>query len=128
MAGVYNFVVRQGSDKTLSLIYEDKNGLVDLTSKTAAMQLRKEVNSSDVLDFLSTENGRITFEETTKNGETKLSKINLIFPNSVSSQYKFKECVYDLEIYTDMGGGETHVKRLIEGKIFISFEVTRIEF
>lgn len=39
MAAVKNFTLDQGSDKTVSFVLSDKNGPLDLTGYSAAMQL-----------------------------------------------------------------------------------------
>ena len=50
MAAVKNFTLDQGSDKTVSFILSDKNGPLDLTGYSAAMQLRRYAFSEEAID------------------------------------------------------------------------------
>ena len=114
MVGTYNITILQGSDKTISLVLKDDSGVViNLSGYTAAMQVRTSPKSTVLLDELTTENSRIVI--------TPLSgKIDLVFPNLVSSEYGFVKAVYDLELYKS-----GIVSRLIEGSFFVSLEVTK---
>ena len=114
MVGVYNIEILQGSDKTISIILKDDNGdVINLTGYTSAMQVRSNVRNETVLDELTTENSRIII--------TALSgKLELIFPNTITSDYSFVKAVYDLELYS---GGL--VSRVLEGEFLVNLEVTR---
>ena len=107
-------MILQGSDKTISLVIKDSDGVVvNLTGYTAAMQVRRNVKSTDVYDSLTTENGRIVI--------TPLEgKVDLVFPNATTSVYDFTRAVYDLELYI----GDV-VTRILEGTFVVSLEVTR---
>jgi hypothetical protein len=114
MVGTYNITILQGSDKTISLVLKDDDGVViNLTGYTAAMQVRTSPKSTILLDELTTENSRIVIVPLE-------GKISLVFPNGVSSEYGFVKAVYDLELYKD-----DIVSRLIEGSFFVSLEVTK---
>jgi len=63
MAAVKNFTLDQGSDKTVSFILSDKNGPLDLTGYSAAMQLRRYAFSEEAIDTLTTCNGRLLLDE-----------------------------------------------------------------
>jgi hypothetical protein len=89
---------------------------VNLTGCTARMQIRKSVNDTSILDTLTTENGKIVFEDA-GNGKLKIE-----IPASVSTAYTFNSGVYDLEIVFPSTG---RVVRLIEGCVSANPEVTR---
>jgi hypothetical protein len=114
MVGTYNITILQGSDKTISLVLKDDDGVViNLTGYTAAMHVRTNPKSAVLLDELTTENSRIVITGVS-------GKIDLKFPNVVTSEYGFVKAVYDLELYS---GGV--VSRVIEGSFLVSLEVTR---
>lgn len=89
---------------------------VNLTGCTARMQIRKNVNDSVILDTLTTENGKLVFEDA-GNG-----KLRIEIPADVSTAYPFNSGVFDLEIVFPITG---RVVRLIEGCISANPEVTR---
>lgn len=114
-AAVYNFVLEQGTDKELSLIWKDSVGTpVDLTGYTARMQMRPSKSSETVLLDLSTENGLIQLGGVT-------GAISLIFTEALTNTLT-RSGVYDLELNSG-----NKVTRLIEGEITLSKGVTRDE-
>jgi hypothetical protein len=114
MVGTYNMVILQGSDKTISLTIKDSaSSVVDLTGYTAGMHVRRNVRSDVLLDSLHSSTDRISI--------TPLEgKIDLVFPNEVTSAYDFTKAVYDLELYSGV-----IVARILEGTFTVSPEVTR---
>jgi hypothetical protein len=66
------------------------NTPVDFTGYTARMQIREKVTSEVVLHELTTENGGIVFDNTTKT-------ITLNIPADTTAQFKFTQAVYGLE-------------------------------
>ena len=112
-AAVYTFAIEQGADYDKPLVWRDSTGNpVNLTGYTARMQLRPSVSSDTVLLDLTTENGGITLGGAT-------GEITLHFTESNTSPL-VKGGVYDLEMII---GGK--VKRLVQGSITVSREVTR---
>lgn len=110
-AGWYKIVAEQGADYAEVITWKDSAGtLVDLSGRTAKMQVRKSKSDSSVALELSTENGRITLTTT----------INLAVPATVTSTLVPDVYAYDLEIYSQ---GST--VRLLEGTFTVSGEVTR---
>lgn len=87
---------------------------VDLTGYTARMQIRDTVNSTTVLEELTTENGGITITAAT-------GKIELLLDATETAAIDWFEGVYDLELIA--AGGE--VDRIISGTVVVSDEVTR---
>lgn len=116
MSNEYNITVLQGSDKTINIVVKsDGTTPDDLTGYTAKMQVRETPTDETVLDELTTENGRITI--TAIEG-----KIELIFPNTTTTNYDFENAVYDLEL---MVGTPVVVNRLLQGSFTVDYEVTR---
>lgn len=87
---------------------------VDLTGCTAAMQIRAEIDSVDVLADLTTDNGGITLGGTA-------GTIDLYISAADTALFDWEDGVYDLEI--TFGNGD--VLRKISGSASVSPEVTR---
>ena len=79
----------------------------------AKMQLRPYPKSSQVYDELTTENERITLDES--------GKITVKFPAAVTAEYKFDKAVYDLYVMSPDG----HTYRIVEGIITARQGVTK---
>lgn len=57
----YDFSIPQGTDLSVPFLLKDSEGApVRLEGFSVRMQLRRFVTASDVIDELSTENGRVT--------------------------------------------------------------------
>jgi hypothetical protein len=109
--------IDQGSDFVKSLTWKAGDPTpvpVDITGFTARMQLRQTVTSSTVLLELTTENGGITLGGV-------LGTINIAATAVQTAALTQKSAVYDLEMVYPGGA----VRRLIEGTVTISPEVTR---
>lgn len=88
---------------------------VNLTDCTLRMQMRKTVNDTNVLDTLTTENGKLEISNAVE------GKIKIKIEPAVSSAYTFERGVYDLEVvFPDLS-----VYRIIEGAVTTVPEVTR---
>jgi len=113
-AGVYNFSIEQGTTFRRVLTLRDADGnLINLTSHTARMQIRQEIESTQVMLSLTTSNGRITLGGV--NGTVTL------FISDADTAALSSDGVYDLEIVS--GSGE--VTRILKGKVRLDQEVTR---
>ena len=112
-AGIYNFVMDQGSTFTLQMVYQNGAGTpINLTGYTAKMQLRLQYGDPVAALTLTTENGGITI-----NGPT--GTINLLATDEQTLTLDPTFYVYDLDIIT---GGT--IERLIQGQITVRPEVT----
>lgn len=112
----YAIKLNQGSTYTLPLILKDGEGaLIDLSGYSAAMQIRIVPEAEEVIDELSTDNGRIVIDA--ENG-----KLTLSFPHAVTETYPAGQFFYDIEIVS----ADDEVTRILQGRIFISAEVTRV--
>lgn len=109
-----DFVIKQGSEWAVELVLKDDTGtVINLTSYTAKMQIRKEKSkTSQLYDDLTSENTRIVI--------TPLEgKLLLKIPSTVSDDYRFTRAFYDVEIVTG-----ALVTRVLEGEIEINKNVT----
>tara|TARA_R110000868_G_scaffold215932_1_gene466071 strand:- start:1030 stop:1386 length:357 start_codon:yes stop_codon:yes gene_type:complete len=116
-AGIYNATIDQGSDWSVTITYTDSAGdAINLTSYTAAMQLRQNYNSEEADLTLSTTAGSIVITGATG---TVVVSITAAQTGSLSSDFY----VYDLELTSP----EDVVTRLIQGQLTVAAEVTRVE-
>jgi hypothetical protein len=84
-----------------------------LSGITARMQIRAKLNSSSVLDELTTENGKIVLDNATKT-------ITLLVSATDTAAYTFSSAVYSLEVISGV-----IVTPLIYGNITLDKEITR---
>ena len=114
-AGELDLLIEQGATFQKKLIWQDADGNpIDITNYTGRMQVRESKDATVILVELTTVNGRITIGGA--NGE-----IDLEIDATTTAALTFSSAVYDLEL-EDTGG---IVTRLVEGKVKLSFEVTR---
>ena len=86
---------------------------MDLNGYTARMQVRPYVRSEKILDTLTTENGRLSTD--------KYGLLHVSFPAEVTTEYKFDQGVFDIEIIDPSG----RVLRVAQGRLYLNQEVTR---
>ena len=110
-AGTYNLVIDQGSDFALDLVIKQSGSALNLTNYTGRAQLRTSVTASSA---------SATFTVTKTNAAGGALKMEL--SASTSSSLAAGQYVYDLEIFTS---GDAIVKRIIQGEVTITPEVTR---
>lgn len=114
-AGNYDFQFNQGTDYNVPIKLSDAEGnALDLTGFKARMQIRRFSWSPDVVDDLSSENGRIDIN-------AQDGMLTLHFSNEKTSAFPVADLVYDLELVSADG----KVSRIMEGAVTISAEVTR---
>lgn len=111
--GIYNFTIHQGSDFDKAMTISDEGGVVNLTGYTAALQIRSEAVSAEVMADLTTENGLITL-----GGEdgTVLWEI----PAATTAEMT-TDGVYDFDLIDPSGKIHTYLK----GVVRVEPEVTR---
>lgn len=113
-AGKLDLTIEQGATFRHVLYWTDAaDQPVNITGYTARMHIREHVTSTTALLQLTTENGRITLVGAE-------GKITLFLTAVDSAAITWSRGVYDLEL---VNGSE--VTRLVQGKVFISKEVTR---
>lgn len=114
-AGTYNFTCEQGAHFERTVTVKNSDGTAtNLTGYTARMQVRKDVDSSEILVELTSANGRIVI--------TPLTGVLTLIIDSVTTAALIKSGVYDLEIVETATG---KVTRVIEGQFFLKKNVTR---
>ena len=133
-AGIYDFTIEQGSTVDFEVNYKDSNGNpIDLTGCWGAMQIKSNYADNKPTTY-------VTLTTDLRPDKTGLSFNGSISKNPVpptsgsigvyisacsSSLLNFNNAKYDLEIYS--GDPECPVVlRLLEGKVRLNKEVTRI--
>ena len=130
-AGRYDFTIEQGATLAFTLDYVDANNdPIDLTDYQARMQIRPFIGSDDVYLTLSSSlgPGGTGINMRGLEGTTPPSSGSMgVYLSAVSSSMLDWEgpSNYDLEISSGSGASE-YVVRLIEGRVKLSKEVTRI--
>lgn len=110
MAVTSNLILDQGSDFTVTVNYNDQDGLPkNLTGYSARSQMRKSYYSTSATNFTANISDPI-------NGEITLS-----LSSNVSANVKAGRYVYDLEVVSNANV----VIRVVEGIITVMPEVTR---
>lgn len=113
----YDFSIPQGTDLSVPFRLKDGEGTpIRLEGFSVRMQLRRFVSAEDVIDKLSTDNGRISVD-------VEEGMFTLSFPNEVTKSLPSGQLVYDIELVSPDG----HVTRIVEGRIRVTAEVTRGE-
>lgn len=112
-AGIYNFIMDQGSTYTVQMVYQNGAGSpIDLTGYTAKMQLRLQYGDPVAAMTLSTENGGISIDGPT-------GTINIVATDEQTLVLEPTFYVYDL----DLINGPV-ITRLVQGQITVRPEVT----
>jgi hypothetical protein len=118
MAVAYNVEIDQGADWFLNVNYDNPNGTpVNITSYTAALQIRSLPSSAEAVLTLTTANGGITITGST----------GLVAIHATATQTRAIDegsYYYDLEI-TSPATPTAVVTRLVQGQAIVSAEVTR---
>lgn len=112
--GQYDILAPQGATFSETYTYKVNGALVDLTSYTARMQVRKTPSSDVKLLDLTTENSGITLGGVA--GTITVGASATAMAAVPSGKYR-----YDLEVVSSGGV----VTRLLEGVFVVSPEVTR---
>ena len=114
MAGSFDFTIEQGATFNLVMTWKIDNVPVNLTNWTARLQARVDVEDTEVVLNLTTENGGITLGGA-------LGTITLNQTAIQTALLQTGSFVYDLELISSVSS----VTRLLQGELTISAEVTR---
>lgn len=127
-AAIYNITIEQGANYMLDFLLTNSLGApINLTGRTARMQVRETLTSKTPLLNLTTENSGITLGGqsgrvllTATSEQTRTIKYN---PALLSWQdgKEGANYIYDLEVI----GPNAKVRRLLQGSVFFVPEVTR---
>ena len=130
-AGIYNFIIEQGTTVYFRIDYKDSNNApVDLTDFHARMQIRNAPGGNITYAILSSSLAPCGtgLDLMPKSGSDILPKssgsIGVYISAVSTSLFTFDKAFYDLEIVSGSGACQ-YVTRLIQGKIKLSKEVTR---
>lgn len=117
MTAKYDFKLNQGTDLTVPFCLSDESGEpCNLLGFTAQMQLRVNTASGKLVDTLTSENGGISIDP-------EKGVLSLAFKHEKTSQYPATCLAYDIELVST----DNNITRIVEGKITVSPEVTRVE-
>jgi hypothetical protein len=124
-AGKYSFIIEQGATTNFQINWNDESGsAVDLSGYQARMQIRPQVEGSDIILSLSSslKPDGTGIHLSGSNGTTPVQSgsIGIYISAHSSSLLNFGEAFYDLEL--ENGNAVT---RLLEGKVKLSKNVTR---
>ena len=113
-AGTLDFTIEQGATFNLLLTWKINDVPVNLTNWTARLQARVDVEDTETVLTLTTENGGITLGGA-------LGTISLDRTAAQTTLLPAGTYVYDLELVAS----NATVTRLVQGELDISAEVTR---
>jgi hypothetical protein len=113
-AGTLDFTIEQGATFNLLLTWKINDVAVNLTGYTARLAARVDVEDTETVLTLTTENGGITLGGA-------LGTISLDRTATQTALLPAGTYVYDLELISGVGA----VTRLVQGELDISAEVTR---
>ena len=113
--GIHNITARQGSRFKLRFNIATNSNGIDLSSYTAAMQVRKSVTSSTKLLDLTSGSG-IQLNAGSINGDVLIT-----VSGSTMAGLPAGTWVYDIELTDSSGNPEA----VLEGKFIVKAEVTR---
>jgi hypothetical protein len=120
IAGTYNMTCDQGSTflRTFVVQYQDEIDPTvfhpyDLAGYTARMHIRRDVESTEILASLTTENGKITIDEA--DGAVVVSM------TAEQTSAITRSGVYDIEIISP----SQEVHKIVRGSFNLNLEVTR---
>ena len=111
-AGTYNFTLEQGTTFARSLTLQENGTAMNLTNYTVASQMRSTHDSSTVVG---------TFVCSVNNATGGIIQMGM--SSSASGAIEEGIYVYDVEITSSGGGG--NVKRILQGTVTVTPEVTR---
>jgi hypothetical protein len=120
-AGKYSFTVEQGTTHQFTLVKSDSNSTpVNLTGYSARMQIRPDYADLSTTVY-TTVSSSIADDGTGLYITPESGSITVLLSAQVTEEFDFDSGVYDLELYSG-----SFVERLIEGKVKVSREVTRV--
>jgi len=124
-AGRYSFIIEQGATTNFQINWNDESGsAVDLSGYHARMQIRPQIEASDVYislsSSLSPDGTGIHLSGSNFVTPVQSGSIGIYISAQSSSLLNFNEAFYDLELVNG-----NVVTRLLEGKVKLSKNVTR---
>jgi len=125
---IYNFTIKRGATKSLSINYLNKDGdIIPLTGYDARMQLRTEPDSPTV--SLSLESEQFTANRSTIQLTRESGSMILYISAADTDALLNDSYFYDIELYTTadpfLKDDSEYVVRLVEGIIVMQYNVTR---
>ena len=117
-AGRYDIKIEQGSTFVLNLTYKDSNDQpLNLSTYQSRMKIKDSHEGSVIA---STESGDAPLNTISIALGSSTNNVVVTITNSATAAFNFDHAVYDIELVSNSGA----VERLIEGRVFLSKEVT----
>jgi hypothetical protein len=108
--------IPQGADWDVAIRYKENNIIVDFSTATAVMQIRKDYDREIILE-LSTADGTISLSD----GSGDTPNVVLHFVSETTSAMTSYEGIYDLEVTLSDGT----IKKFLEGQFELRRQVTK---
>lgn len=116
MTARYDFKLNQGTDLTVPFFLTDESGkALNLSGFSAQMQLRSNSYTGNLVDTLTSENKGIILD-----GD--VGSLTVVFVHEKTEAYPATALVYDIELISP----SNLITRVVEGRIAVSPEVTRV--
>ena len=113
-SNVYDILVDQGATLNRALFLKDSaKRPIDLTDYTARMHIRDSVDSTNIIEILTTENEQIVLDELD-------GRVDILLTPAETAALVAKSYVYDLELESPEGD----VTKIISGKLTVRAEIT----
>jgi hypothetical protein len=113
-SNVYDILVDQGATLNRALFVKDSaKKPIDLTDYTARMHIRDFVDSTNIIEILTTENDQIVLDGLD-------GRVDILLTPSETAALVAKSYVYDLELESPEGD----VTKIISGELTVRAEIT----
>jgi hypothetical protein len=111
---VFDILVDQGATLNRALFLKDSaKRPIDLSEYTARMHIRDSVDSTNIIEVLTTENDQIVLDELD-------GRVDILLTPAETAALAEKSYVYDLELESPEGD----VTKIISGKLTVRSEIT----
>jgi len=113
-SNVYDILVDQGATLNRALFLKNSaKRPINLTGFSARMHIRNSINSSIIVEILTTDNEQITIDEPT-------GRIDIYLSPAETEALEAKKYVYDLELESPEG----EVTKVVSGQLIVRSEIT----
>lgn len=125
-AGLYNFIIEQGTTVDFKIQYKDSSGsAINLTNYGAAMQIRNNYADNNPTTYITLSSSLATDGTGLNMSSASSGYIGIYISACSSSVLNFNTARYDLEIYSGSVGVCPITTRILEGQVNLSKETTR---
>ena len=127
-AGIYNFIIEQGTTVDFKIQYKDVSGsAINLTGYNAGMQIRSNYADNNPTTYLTLSSSLASDGTGLNMNSASNGYIGIYISACSSSALNFNGARYDLEIYSGSVGSCPITTRILEGQVNLSRETTRFK-